>query len=177
MTLDKNIIVEIDKILSNGLNDRTIPVHSSNKNISKALLICKALDFITHKSNSEHELKEKAILAIQDGGIENYLNNLRLDRDLEKTIKDLTKKSLENEVKNNLKYVAVGGFLGIIASIVAVVLTSVMQSEGKEERKQLNKQSYDMRVEQNHLQTDLQQMRSDITSLEKKVDSLKTASE
>lgn len=177
MTLDKNVVVEIDKILTDGFDDKHIQMHSTKKYVSKALLICKALDFLSVKSGNLYELKEKAILAIQDGGIENYLENIRLDKDLEKTIKDLTSKKLKNETRNNILFTSLGGVLGIIASIVAVVLTSVMQSEKKEERKQLNKQTYDMRVEQNHLQTDIQQMRLEITSLEKQVDSLKTASE
>ncbi len=60
MNLDKDVIIEIDKILDDGFNDKTIMVNRNNKNNHKAINICKGLDFITEKDGVTFRLKEKA---------------------------------------------------------------------------------------------------------------------
>ncbi|MEL0457620.1 hypothetical protein WJN01_15395 [Flavobacteriaceae bacterium SZ-1-7] len=182
MELNKELINEIDKLLTKMFDGGTAPIHeygadNKAKLREKSKQICKALNLIRVQSNSNYELDEKGILVIQDGGIENYLNNLRLDRDLEKTVKDLTKKSLENEFKNNLKYVLTGGLIGLITAVLTVITTEIMQSGKKEMEEILYKQSYDMSVEQNNHTIELRQMRSEIISLQRQVDSLKHASD
>ncbi|WP_445734785.1 hypothetical protein [Mariniflexile sp.] len=174
MTLDKNVVVEIDKILTDGFDDKHIQTHSTKKDVRKALLICKALDFLSVKSGNLYELKENAILAIQDGGIEKYLENIRLDKDLEKTIKDLTKKSLKNQIWYNIMYVTVGGIIGGLIGLLTLLVSPNNTEKLIQELHKMAKQKAD---NDDNFQTDIQQMRLEITSLEKQVDSLKTASE
>ena len=169
--LNKNLLSEIDKVLT------SIYAHGNSTKVTvknKTRTIAVALKLIQEKERGIYVLDENGVLVLQDGGIENYLENLRLDKDLEKTIKDLTSKRLKNEVKNNLMYVSVGGIIGIVTAILTVILTSVVTPDKTGQQiEQLNKLTIDTHVEQSHLQTDLQQMRSEIISLQNEIDSLK----
>ena len=131
------------------------------------------MNLIRAKSNSQYELDEKGILAIQDGGIENYLNNMRLDRDLERTVKDLTKENLEKQFKHNLIFVCLGGVIGLLT---AAITMAVQPDSAEQYINKLNEMVERDRLIYKDFQTDIQQMRSEITSLEKQIDSLKNAS-
>src|SRR5690606_15810297 len=118
--------------------DGTISMPSFNldkkdKLRKKSIQICKSLNLIKDKPKSNYELDEKGIIVIQDGGIENYLNNLRLDKDLERTIKDLTKDNLEKHFKRNLIFVSLGGLIGFITGIATLTISLVVQPDSAEQ--------------------------------------------
>ena len=182
MELNKELIIDIDELLTKIFKDNNVPIHSygtsqKDKLREKSKELCKALNLIRAKSNSQYELDEKGILAIQDGGIENYLNKMRLDRDLERTVKDLTKENLKKNFKRNLIFVSLGGLIGLITGIATLTISMVVQQDSAEQYiNKLNEMvEQDKRIYQD-FQTDIQQMRSEITSLEKQIDSLKNAS-
>jgi hypothetical protein len=86
MELSKELITDIDEVLAELFKDSTISKKSSGtkpkeKLREKSIELCKALNLIRVRSNSVYELDEKGVIVIQDGGIENYLNNLRLDKE------------------------------------------------------------------------------------------------
>ncbi|WP_372745289.1 hypothetical protein [Lutibacter sp.] len=178
MELNKELIIDIDELLTKIFKDNNVPIHSygtsqKDKLREKSKELCKALNLIRAKSNSQYELDEKGILAIQDGGIENYLNNMRLDRDLERTVKDLTKENLEKQFKHNLIFVCLGGVIGLLT---AAITTAVQPDSAEQYINKLNEMVERDRLISKDFQTDIQQMRSEITSLEKQIDSLKNAS-
>jgi hypothetical protein len=175
LSLSEELKENIDSVLKKLFKNELVSMNNQNTEIeSKAINICKSLNLIRFKANSIFELDEKGVFAIEDGGIEKYLENIRLYKDLEKTIKDLTSKRLKNEVKYNLMYVSLGGVIGIVTSILTVVLTLwVIPDKTEQQIEQLNKSTFDMSVEQSHFQTDLQQMRSEIVSLKTEINSLK----
>ncbi|KJD31836.1 hypothetical protein PW52_16445, partial [Tamlana sedimentorum] len=179
MELSERTIESIDEILKKILKDGSCSVHDTGtspdiKRKIKSKKICKALNLIRLKSNNQYELDEKGILVIQDGGIENYLNNLRLDRDLEKTIKDLTKENLENQFKHNIIFVCLGGVIGLLTTAITM---AVQPDSAKQYINKINEMvEQDKRISKG-LQTDIQQMRSEITSLKKQIDSLRNASD
>jgi hypothetical protein len=178
MELNKELIIDIDELLTKIFKDNNVPIHSygtsqKDKLREKSKELCKALNLIRAKSNSQYELDEKGILAIQDGGIENYLNNMRLDRDLERTVKDLTKENLEKQFKHNLIFVCLGGVIGLLT---AAITMAVQPDSAEQYINKLNEMVERDRLISKDFQTDIQQMRSEITSLEKQIDSLKNAS-
>ncbi|NJX16748.1 hypothetical protein [Tamlana crocina] len=178
MELSKELLESIDELLKKLFKDGTVAIHSygtSSNDVlkGKSKELCKALNLIRIKSNSQYELDEKGIIVIQDGGIENYLNNLRLDKDLERTIKDLTKDNLEKQFKHNLIFVCLGGIIGLLT---AAITMAVQPDSAKQYINKLNEMVEQDKLISKDLQTDIQQMRSEITFLEKQIDSLKYAS-
>lgn len=177
--LNKELIIDIDELLTKLFKDSNAPIHSygtssKDKLREKSNELCKALNLIRAKSNSQYELDEKGILAIQDGGIENYLNNMRLDKDLERTIKDLTKDNLNNQFKHNIIFVCIGGFIGLLTTAITM---AVQPDSAEQYINKINEMvEQDMRISKD-FQTDIQQMRSEITSLQNEIDSLKNASD
>ena len=79
--------------------------------------------FVPSYSGNQYQLCEKGILVIDDGGIEKYLENIKSGNDLDNEIKFFTGKRLKDDVKNNIKYITLGGFIGLITSISTTVLT------------------------------------------------------
>jgi len=178
MELNKELIIDIDELLLKLFKESTVPIHSYGTNPKdklreKSKELCKALNLIRVKSNSQYELDEKGILAIQDGGIENYLNNMRLDKDLERTVKDLTKKSLKNQVWYNIMYVTVGGLIGGLIGFLTLLVTPNNTEILIQELHKMAEQEAD---NDDSFQIDIQQMRLEITSLERQIDSLKNTS-
>ena len=84
MKLDKELTKDIDKILNLLFdNGHTSLNNQSNDLRRKSINICKSLNLIRNKSGTLFELDEKGVFAIQDGGIEKYLSNIRTEKDLE----------------------------------------------------------------------------------------------
>lgn len=75
--------LEIDTILSELFNGDSVSEHKDISDLrSKAILTSKSLMLIKKSSNLNRiELDEKGILAINDGGIENYLSKYSSDKD------------------------------------------------------------------------------------------------
>tara|TARA_R110002033_G_scaffold170595_1_gene213484 strand:+ start:596 stop:1117 length:522 start_codon:yes stop_codon:yes gene_type:complete len=112
LELTSNLKTEINKLLSELLKEG-ISSNSGVSNIkSEAFRVAKALSLIRNKStNTTFELSEKGVFAIQDGGIEKYLENIRTEKDLDNAIRRLTKKRLEWEYFINILFLFAGGII------------------------------------------------------------------
>src|SRR5690606_1748980 len=119
MKLDKALITDIDELLLELFEKGSgfITYVSSSELRLKSIHTCKALGLIRQKVSSKSilfELDEKGVFAIQDGGIEEYLSNIREDRFLDGQIKRLTKKRLEWEYIINFLFLMTGALLTFI---------------------------------------------------------------
>lgn len=112
MDINKEVIQKIDMLLQMALNDGQIYFTKETDDITvKGFRICKSLNLIRQKPSGLFELDEKGVFAIQDGGIEKYLYNIREDKLLDSQIKRLTKKRLEWEYGINFLFVILGAVL------------------------------------------------------------------
>ena len=112
LELTSNLKNEINELLSELLKEGI----SSNVGVSnlkaEAFRVSKALSLIRSKSTkATFELSEKGIFAIEDGGIEKYLENIRTEKDLDNQIRRLTKKRLEWEYFVNILFLFSGGII------------------------------------------------------------------
>ncbi len=139
---------------------------------SKAINICKSLNLIRFKANSIFELDEKGVFAIEDGGIEKYLENIRTEKNLEQIIRKLTSKRLKNEIWHNLMYVTVGGIIG---GLIGLLTLLVSPNNTEKLIQELHKTVEQKGDNNDNFQTDIQQMRSEIISLKTEVDSLRNS--
>lgn len=99
MKLEKELKVEIDFILNELLIGNACSDNKENKVVrNKSIRICKALNLIKHSdSGKQYVLAEKAVLVLNDGGIEKYLHNYKEEKNLDTEIKLLTFKKLKYE--------------------------------------------------------------------------------
>jgi hypothetical protein len=99
MKLEKELKVEIDFILNELLIGNTCSDNKENTEVrNKSIRICKALNLIKHSdSGKQYVLAEKAVLVLNDGGIEKYLHNYKEEKNLDTEIKLLTFKKLKYE--------------------------------------------------------------------------------
>jgi hypothetical protein len=165
MKIGKELYKEIDSILDNGLNN-VVRFHSSSEKVKKAIRICKALNFIKQTSPNSGELCENGILAIQDGGIEQYLSNKITEKDLDFTIKELTGKRLKYDILYNIMYVLIGALISFI--------TILVQPDNSEKYiKQLNKLSSEKNELNDSFEKRLNDMNTLTLELKKEIDSLK----
>lgn len=178
LELPKELENEINLLLSELTEFNNCSVTKGTPKIrNKAFNFAKALNLIRpkvfSKSNS-YELDEKGIFAIQDGGIEKYLENIKVGKDLDGTIKTLTSRRLENDVKNNLLYILLGGFIGLITSISTTVLTlKVTPDNTIKYIEQLNKLTSEKTERDYNLQKHLNDMNIELSLLKNQIDSLK----
>ena len=178
LELPKELENEINLLLSELTEFNNCSVTKGTPKIrNKAFNFAKALNLIRpkvfSKSNS-YELDEKGIFAIQDGGIEKYLENIKVGKDLDETIKTLTSRRLENDVKNNLLYILLGGFIGLITSISTTVLTLKATPDNTIKYiEQLNKLTSEKTEREYNLQKHLNDMSTELSLLENEIDSLK----
>ncbi|MCF7568255.1 hypothetical protein L3X37_07750 [Sabulilitoribacter arenilitoris] len=106
MELGKDLIKDIDALLEKLFKDGYTSIHGQTSNIrTRSIHTCKALDLIRLKSNSTYELAEKGVFAIQDGGIEKYLSNIRTKKDLD-IVNELPRSKLTRyqNYSNNLNW-------------------------------------------------------------------------
>lgn len=96
MELEKELKSEIDFMLNELLKGNPFSDNKGNTELqNKSIRICKALNLIKQSnSGKQYDLTEKAILVLNDGGIEKYLLNDKKEKDLDSNIKDLTLKKL-----------------------------------------------------------------------------------
>lgn len=99
MKLEKELKVEIDFILNELLIGNVCSDNKENTAVrNKSIRICKALNLIKHSdSRKQYVLAEKAVLVLNDGGIEKYLHNYIEEKNLDTEIKLLTFKKLKYE--------------------------------------------------------------------------------
>ena len=123
LELNTELKLEIDTILSELFNGDSVSEHKDISDLrSKAILTSKSLMLIKKSSNlNSIELDEKGILAINDGGIENYLSKYSSDKDLDSIIKKLTSKRLKYDIFYNLSYVIFGAILTNIPALIKYV--------------------------------------------------------
>ena len=175
MEIDKGVIEIIDSILNIGMvNELGISAYSNTKeDWQKAVRISIALDLIKQKDKKPtiFELTEKGIIAISDGGIENYLNNTKTEKDLDKTIKQLTSKRLKNDVYYNIMYVAIGGILALIPTVITLINS---ESKNSTEEKLLLQISSERNELNDNYQKRLNHKNTLILELKHEIDSLKT---
>ncbi|MGV8995237.1 MAG: hypothetical protein ACOH1O_14145 [Flavobacterium sp.] len=123
LELNTELKLEIDTILSELFNGDSVSEHKDISDLrSKAILTSKSLMLIKKSSNLNRiELDEKGILAINDGGIENYLSKYSSDKDLDSIIKKLTSKRLKYDIFYNLSYVIFGAILTNIPALIKYI--------------------------------------------------------
>ncbi|SDW98019.1 hypothetical protein SAMN05444411_102592 [Lutibacter oricola] len=169
--MDKELLSEIDKIIKECYEEGIVGVNYDSDINIKAFRIIKALNILKlKKSPSTYELSENSIIVIQDGGIKKYLENIRTEKNLDSTIKQLTSKRLKNDVWYNIMYVGLGGIIGIITSIGVEL---VKPKSVEEDIVKLHKSAFDKVVRDDNFQKRLNDMNTELLSLKNKLDSLK----
>ena len=120
MELSKDLKIEIDLMLSELLKGNACSNNSENTELQKkSIRICKALNLIKlSNSGRQYELSNNGVFVLNDGGIEKYLFNVSIEKDLDVTIKQLTSKRLKYDVLYNIIYVLFGGLIGVITILV-----------------------------------------------------------
>tara|TARA_R110001592_G_C13042295_1_gene739401 strand:- start:45 stop:569 length:525 start_codon:yes stop_codon:yes gene_type:complete len=168
LELSEKLLEEIDFVLNEASISGKL-AHSFKRNdlTYKAIQYCLSLNFIRTKSNSEYELDEKGIFAIQDGGIEKYLYNIRSEKDLDKAIKVL--------ISRNLKYQFLYSvILVILGFLLSFVPNELNESKKKLETKQLQKSISEKSELNDSYQKLLNHKNTLILELKHEIDSLKT---
>ena len=144
LKLSKDLTNEINKLLSELTEFNNFTLTNETPEITyKAFVFCNGLNLIRAKSFSKtksYELDEKGIFAIQDGGIEKYLENIRTEKDLDNQIKRLTKKRLEWEYGVNFLFLIIGA---LITFFVTKFSESDNQKLTKEKLNNLKVEMYD----------------------------------
>ena len=134
MELGKELKSEIDSMLNELLKGNPCSDNKGNTELQdKSIRICKALNLIKlSNSGKQYELTEKAVLVLNDGGIEKYLLNDKKEKDLDSNIKDLTLKKLRFE-----QFPAQFWWLIlIIAGVVSILTTYINNQISKFENQQ-----------------------------------------
>lgn len=123
LEFSKELKLEIDTILTELFQGDSVYDIKDNSDLrSKAILTSKSLMLIKKSSNSNRlELDEKGILAINDGGVENYLSKYSSEKDLDSAIKKLTSKRLKYDIFYNFLYVILGALLTNIPTLIKYV--------------------------------------------------------
>ncbi|WP_452229609.1 hypothetical protein [Lacinutrix sp. MEBiC02404] len=173
LKLTKEIKSEIDYILAEIFENGAICYDSSTEARKKAFWISKSLNLIKQSPNYSklyYELEEKGVIAIEEGGIENHLSNIKSEKSLDSTIRRLTKKRLEWEYLINIFFLLAGGF-------VTYLFTGL--SENRDQKK-FNTKIYQVKTELNdtlsNIKTRLDHQNTLIINLKKTTDSLKSDS-
>ena len=136
-----------------------------NDDIEKAFRICKSLNLIRRKESELFELDEKGVFVIQDGGIEKYLSNIRKEKELDLTIKNLTSKRLKYDILYNIMYVVIGGILASIPNMMS-------GDKNSEEIKSLTKSISEINELNDNYKKKFNQTNTLILGLKKEIDSL-----
>lgn len=123
LELNTELKSEIDTILRELFNGDSVHEHKDISDLrSKAILTSKSLMLIKKSSNVNRlELDEKGILAINEGGIENYLTKLRSENNLDSSIKKFTNKRLKYDIGYNFLYVILGALLTKVPTLIEYI--------------------------------------------------------
>lgn len=99
MELENELKAEIDFMLNELLSGNACSDNRENTELrNKSIRICKALNLIKPtKNGKQYELSEKAVLVLNNGGIEKYLINDKKEKNIDSDIKNLTLKKLKFE--------------------------------------------------------------------------------
>lgn len=166
MDINKEVIEKIDMLLQMALNDGQIYfTKETDDTTEKGFRICKSLNLIRQKPSGLFELDEKGVFAIQDGGIEKYLYNIREDKLLESQIKRLTKKRLEWEYGINFLFV-------ILGAVLTFTVTKISESDNQ--RQAIEKISLKSKTNDSisKIQKHLNEQNTLILDIKNKIDSL-----
>lgn len=138
LEISKELKLKIDSILEKLFSDGILSSAGSDELTLKAFRISKALGLIRLKSSpTTYELSEKGVFAIQDGGIEKYLENIRVEKDLDNQIRRLTKKRLEWEYGINFLFL-------ILGALITFLVTKFSESDSQ---KQTIRKSNNLKLE------------------------------
>ncbi|MDO7174256.1 hypothetical protein [Mariniflexile sp. AS56] len=165
--LDVKLITLIDSLLKDLLEKGDINNYNSN-----TILICENLRLIKHTGVGKYLLEDKGVTAIEDGGLENYLENIRIEKLRDNAIKRLTRRSLKYDVMWNIGFIILGALLSLGS---VMFLGDNTQNNELLEIEKLRKQENAIIDKHDNFETYLQQMRSEITSLKNEIDSLKNS--
>lgn len=99
MELSKELKSEIDFMLIELMKGNYFSDNKKNSDLQdQSIRICKAMNLIKLSiSGKQYELASEGVLVFNDGGIDKYLINVKNEKDLNTTIKQLTHKKLEYE--------------------------------------------------------------------------------
>ncbi|MBU3012287.1 hypothetical protein KO506_12800 [Polaribacter vadi] len=167
LELKNDLITEINSLLKEiyekGISS-SVAVSELKK---KSFRVSKALELIKLTSQKyTYELSEKGVFAIQDGGIEKYLENIRTEKDLDLTIKELTNKRLKYDILYNIMYIFIGASIGL--------LTTLARPDNTEKYiEQLNKLSFEKTELNDSFQKRLNDMNIELSLLKNEIDTLK----
>jgi hypothetical protein len=163
---------EIDKLLDE-ISISNCYLHNPKKYKSdneKAFIYCKALKLVkSNGTKDQYELDENGVLVIDHGGIKTYLENIKIEKELNNNIKILTEKSLKNDFLKNIFYIFIGGLIGLMSSYI---LTTT-QSKSEDRIIQLSKLLNEKNESKVDFQKHLNDMNIELLSLKKGIDSLK----
>jgi hypothetical protein len=137
----------------------------------KAFIYCKALELVrSNGTKGQYELDGKGVLVIDQGGIEKYLENIKIEKELNNNIKILTEKNLGNDFRNNIIYAVFGAILGLCISVLSLW---ALPNNTSEKIELLNT----LVIEKNERDLDYQKrlnaINIELLSLRKGIDSLK----
>jgi hypothetical protein len=164
---------EIDELL-NDISISDCYLHTPKKDKTekeKAFIYCKALKLVRlNGTPKQYELDEKGVLVIDQGGIEKYLENKKIEKELNNNIKILTKKNLNNDFRNNIIYAVFGAILGLCISVLS---PWVLPNNASEKTELLNTLVIDKNERDLDYQKRLNAINIELLSLRKRIDSLK----
>ena len=165
--INEDVLKEINNIIADCFENGVVGNDTSSEINNKAFRISKALGILVLKTKPvTYELTEKGIIVIQDGGIEEYLKNIRTEKFLDNQIKRLTKRKLDNEIRNNFLFALFG-------SLLTFFVTKFSESNTqKETLLQQNKLKFEILDSISKNRKHLHEQNKVILSLEKRIDSL-----
>ena len=161
--LSEKLVSDINKLLTRLLEKGDI------KNARHdTILVCENLHLIKQLGTTKYLLEDKGVLVIEYGGIDKYFENIRIEKDRDNTIKQLTGRKLKYDTYWSVGLVVFGVFVGYIPTIKT---EDKMITEIRLLRKSIDeKTSQDYNYQKHH-----SDMNTLILKLENEIDSLKTA--
>ena len=161
--LSEKLVSDINKLLTRLLEKGDI------KNARHdTILVCENLHLIKQLGTTKYLLEDKGVLVIEYGGIDKYFENIRIEKDRDNTIKQLTGRKLKYDTYWSVGLVVFGDFVGYIPTIKT---EDKMITEIRLLRKSIDeKTSQDYNYQKHH-----SDMNTLILKLENEIDSLKTA--
>ena len=161
--LSEKLVSDINKLLTRLLEKGDIKDARHD-----TILVCENLHLIKQLGTTKYLLEDKGVLVIEYGGIDKYFENIRIEKDRDNTIKQLTGRKLKYDTYWSVGLVVFGVFVGYIPTIKT---EDKMITEIRLLRKSIDeKTSQDYNYQKHH-----SDMNTLILKLENEIDSLKTA--
>ncbi|MEZ4793465.1 MAG: hypothetical protein R2783_08415 [Gelidibacter sp.] len=131
----------------------------------KPISLLTSLRLIEQKAQSQYILGENGMLAILDGSVEKYLENLRLEKELDGTIKRLTGKRLKYEIWNNIIYVLIGAVLASVPNLVNEAKNSKEVESLTKSISEINELKSNYQKQLNHTNTLILELKNEVNDL------------